>query len=130
MTQFGVLAGISVLMTIGVYGLVAGIVKIDDLGLWLQRTSSEVGRTLGRVLIAAAPRLMKLLSIAGTAAMFLVGGGILVHNVPAVHHALEAAAAMTGPVAGAASALLAALIGACVGALVLLVVEGAKRLRR
>lgn len=129
-TQFGVLAGISVLMTVGVYGLVAGIVKIDDLGLWLQRTSNAMGRALGRALIAAAPRLMKLLSVAGTAAMFLVGGGILVHNVPSIHHAVEGAAAMTGPASSVVAALLAALVGVCVGGLVLLVVEGAKRLRR
>jgi len=82
-----VLAGVAFIMTVGVYGLVAGIVKIDDLGLYLTRRPSatpEGGFTqaLGRGLLRAAPVLMKVLSVAGTAAMFLVGGGILVHGLP------------------------------------------------
>jgi predicted DNA repair protein MutK len=88
-TQFLVLAGVAVLMTVGVYGLVAGIVKIDDLGLWLSRRRDAASRTVGRALLRAAPWLMKSLSVAGTAAMFLVGGGILVHGVPVLHHAVE-----------------------------------------
>lgn len=128
--QFGVLAGISVLMTIGVYGLVAGIVKIDDFGLWLQRKSSTAARAVGRMLLASAPLLMKFLSIAGTVAMFLVGGSILVHNLPAVHHAVQDIAAMTGPASGVAAVLLEGLVGVLAGALVLAVVEGGKALRR
>jgi predicted DNA repair protein MutK len=128
--QFGVLAGISVLMTIGVYGLVAGIVKIDDVGLWLQSKASAAAKAIGRALLAGAPLLMKFLSVAGTAAMFLVGGSILVHNVPAVHHLVQAWAAMTGPVSGVVAAVLEALVGALAGALVLAAVEGIKALRR
>ena len=74
------LSGIAVLMTVGVYGFVAGIVKLDDLGLWLSRRDSGAAQALGRGILRAAPWLMKALSVAGTAAMFLVGGGILVHG--------------------------------------------------
>ncbi|HOB03477.1 MAG TPA: DUF808 domain-containing protein, partial [Casimicrobium huifangae] len=88
-TQFTVLAGIAIIMTIGVYGLVAGIVKLDDAGLYLSRAQGEGGwarfkRGLGAAILRAAPYLMRLLSVAGTAAMFLVGGGILTHGIPAV----------------------------------------------
>lgn len=127
--QFGVLAGISVLMTVGVYGLVAGIVKIDDLGLWLQAKASAAAKAIGRALLAGAPLLMKFLSIAGTAAMFLVGGSILVHNVPVVHHAVQDIAAMAGAVSGVAAVLLEAVVGVLVGALVLAAVEGFKKLK-
>ncbi|RYF64484.1 MAG: DUF808 domain-containing protein, partial [Comamonadaceae bacterium] len=74
-TQLGVLVAISVAMTIGVYGLVAGIVKLDDAGLYLSRRASSGARALGRGILAFAPWLMKGLSVVGTAAMFLVGGG-------------------------------------------------------
>jgi uncharacterized protein len=133
--QLAVLSGIAVIMTAGVYGLVAGIVKLDDLGLWLNTKSSSVARTIGAGILRAAPWLMKGLSIAGTAAMFLVGGGILVHGVPVVHHWVEAA--------GAASAqwpvgplwevlvpnLLNAVVGIVAGGLVLVGVTLVKRLR-
>ena len=82
LTQVTVLAGIAVLMTIGVYGLVAGIVKLDDLGFYLNRQSGALARSLGAGIVKAAPWLMKGLSVAGTAAMFLVGGGIIVHGIP------------------------------------------------
>ncbi len=88
-TQLGVLTMVAVLMTVGVYGLVAGIVKLDDVGLYLSQRPAAPLRFLGRGLVGLAPYLMKFLSIAGTAAMFLVGGGILVHGVPAIHHWLE-----------------------------------------
>ncbi|MGR5057491.1 DUF808 domain-containing protein [Vibrio rotiferianus] len=90
-TQILVVSLIAVLMTIGVYGLVAGIVKLDDLGFYLERTSNGEGlkAKLGGVLVAFAPKLMKMLAVVGTAAMFLVGGGIVVHNVPAIHHLIE-----------------------------------------
>ncbi|EMH3443197.1 DUF808 domain-containing protein [Vibrio harveyi] len=90
-TQILVVSLIAVLMTIGVYGLVAGIVKLDDLGFYLERTSSGEGlkAKLGGALVAFAPKLMKMLAVVGTAAMFLVGGGIVVHNVPAIHHLIE-----------------------------------------
>ena len=94
MRQLGVLVAIALIMTIGVYGLVGGIVKLDDLGLRLAREGAGRARAaLGRAILAFAPRLMRFLSIACTAAMFLVGGGILVHGVPALHHLAEAAQA-------------------------------------
>ena len=91
MTQIMVVSFIAVLMTIGVYGLVAGIVKLDDLGFYLNRVSQGKGirAWLGKSLITFAPKLMKFLAIVGTAAMFLVGGGIVVHNVPLIHHWVE-----------------------------------------
>ncbi|HCG7084892.1 TPA: DUF808 domain-containing protein [Vibrio parahaemolyticus] len=90
-TQILVVSLIAVIMTIGVYGLVAGIVKLDDLGFYLEIRSKSKGwmAKVGSALVAFAPKLMKLLTIVGTAAMFLVGGGIVVHNVPAIHHFVE-----------------------------------------
>lgn len=90
-TQILVVSLIAVIMTIGVYGLVAGIVKLDDLGFYLEIRSKGKGWMVkvGSALVAFAPKLMKLLTIVGTAAMFLVGGGIVVHNVPAIHHFVE-----------------------------------------
>ena len=95
MTRIVVLVTIAILMTVGVYGLVAGIVKLDDAGLYLCRrpgdgTSVRAQRALGAGILRAAPWLMKFLSVAGTAAMFLVGGGILVHGAPALHHVVAA----------------------------------------
>lgn len=89
-----VLSTIAVLMTVGVYGLVAAILKIDDMGIWMQMregTTSGVKfqQKLGRLLVAVAPYLMRFLAVAGTAAMFLVGGGIVVHGIEPVHHWLE-----------------------------------------
>ena len=84
-----VLVVIAVLMTVGVYGLVAGIVRLDDMGLHLIQKQNQVQQQLGRFLLALAPKLMKFLSIAGTAAMFMVGGSILVHGLPVVHHVIE-----------------------------------------
>ncbi|EJG1032189.1 DUF808 domain-containing protein [Vibrio parahaemolyticus] len=90
-TQILVVSLIAVIMTIGVYGLVAGIVKLDDLGFYLEIRSKGKGwmAKVGSALVAFAPKLMKLLTIVGTAAMFLVGGGIVVHNVPSIHHFVE-----------------------------------------
>jgi len=86
-TQVAVLVAIAIVMTVGVYGIVAAIVKLDDLGLHLRAQPGAVARALGTGILRAAPWLMRFLSVAGTAAMFLVGGGILVHGVPALHHA-------------------------------------------
>jgi predicted DNA repair protein MutK len=93
-TQVTVVSLLALAITIGVYGLVAGIVKLDDAGLYLLRKSvsgtfNGLQRSLGRGLLIIAPMLMKTLSIVGTAAMFLVGGGILTHSIPALHHLLE-----------------------------------------
>lgn len=118
--QIIVLSGIAIVMTIGVYGLVAGIVKLDDLGLWLTQKTSSVAKAIGNGILHTAPYMMKSLSVIGTAAMFLVGGGILVHGVPPLHHAIEAfsegrGGALTG-------ALLNAGVGIVAGAVVLAVV--------
>ncbi len=129
-TQFAVLASIALLMTVGVYGLVAGIVKLDDAGLWLSRRPGAGLQALGRALLVASPWLMKALSVAGTAAMFLVGGGILVHGVPALHHAIaEAVAGWPGLAGTLAGTLAEALVGVVAGAVVLAGVSVVKRLR-
>ncbi len=131
LTQVLVLSGMALIMTVGVYGFVAGIVKLDDLGLWLSRRSSGAARTLGRGIVTAAPWLMKGLSVAGTAAMFLVGGGILVHGVPPLHHAIQQAVEPLGGVAAAVLPTLAdGLLGVVAGALVLAGVTLFQRLRR
>jgi predicted DNA repair protein MutK len=119
-TQALVLTGIALVMTVGVYGFVAGIVKLDDLGLWLSRGGSAFGRSIGEGILRAAPWLMKGLSVAGTAAMFLVGGGILVHGVPPLDHAIEQAVSGLGVFAQALlPSLAAAIVGLLAGALVL-----------
>jgi len=128
--QVAVVAGIAVVMTIGVYGLVAGIVKLDDGGLYLSRQPGEgfarMQRGIGRGILRAAPVLMKTLSVVGTAAMFLVGGGILVHGMPGAHglvhavtHAIEIVPAVGGVLASLAPLLIDALAGIVAGALIL-----------
>lgn len=130
-TQFAVLSSIALLMTVGVYGLVAGIVKIDDAGLWLSRRPGGAAQALGRGLLVAAPWLMKALSVAGTAAMFLVGGGILVHGLPVLHHAIAGAVGgLPGWLGVLAGTLAEALVGIVAGALVLAAVGAVARLRR
>jgi uncharacterized protein len=126
-TQALVLVGIALLMTVGVYGFVAGIVKLDDLGLWLSHKASAAARGLGRGILWAAPGLMKLLSVAGTVAMFLVGGGILVHGLPFLHHALVQ---MQPALGWLAEPTLNSAVGLAAGALALLLVTGVQRLRR
>jgi uncharacterized protein len=123
MTQVAVLSGIAILMTVGVYGLVAGIVKLDDAGLHLNRKESGMARALGAAILRVAPWLMKALSVAGTAAMFLVGGGILVHGIPALHHLVEDAGML-------ASLALDAAAGIVAGGLALAVVTLAQRVMR
>jgi len=122
--QLAVLAGISVIMTVGVYGLVGGIVKLDDAGLYLSRRANSAAQLLGRGLLLAAPKLMKTLSVLGTVAMFLVGGGILVHGIPggeeAVHHLFDGLGAA---VATVGSMVANGLVGVVAGALVLAVVQ-------
>ena len=127
--QVAVLVGISLLMTAGVYGLVAGIVKLDDLGLYLSNTASKLKQALGRVLLAAAPWLMKTLSVLGTLAMFLVGGGIFVHGLPFLHHVIEHLAGQLGWGQTIAAAVLNALAGLVAGGIVLVVVSIVTRLR-
>jgi predicted DNA repair protein MutK len=128
LTQLLVLVGIALAMTVGVYGFVAGIVKLDDLGLWLAGRDGAA-RAVGRAILRLAPWLMKALSVAGTAAMFLVGGGILVHGVPWLHHAIEGAVQGLGAAAQAVLPALAdALVGVLAGAVVLGVVTLARKL--
>jgi predicted DNA repair protein MutK len=129
-TQSSVLVGIAVLMTVGVYGLVAGIVKLDDLGLYLSRKSG-VARALGNGILRAAPWLMKTLSVVGTAAMFLVGGGILVHGIPPLHHAIEDAVRDWPALWEVlANNVANAIVGIVAGAIVLAVVTVAQRMTR
>ena len=120
LTQLTVLVGIAILMTAGVYGLVAGIVKLDDAGLWLSRREAALQRTVGVGLVRVSPWLMKALSVVGTAAMFLVGGGILTHGIPVLHHAIERVARGLGGVLQAvAPSLLDGLFGIVAGAVAL-----------
>ena len=129
-TQVAVLVGMAILMTVGVYGFVAGIVKLDDLGLWLASRPRALSQTIGLGIVAFAPWLMKGLSVAGTVAMFLVGGSILVHGVPALSHAIEGMVAQYGAVAKAVLPTLAdGLVGLVSGAIVLAVVTAFQRLR-
>lgn len=126
--QVIVLAGIAVVMTIGVYGLVGGIVKLDDLGLWMTRKASRLAQAVGNGILWAAPYMMKSLSVIGTAAMFLVGGGILVHGIAPLHHAIEAFSEGRG---GALTvALLNGGVGVVAGAAVLALVSLAGKLWR
>ncbi|MDH5833138.1 DUF808 domain-containing protein [Luteimonas kalidii] len=134
--QLGVLVGIAALMTVGVYGLVAGIVKLDDFGLYLSRAASAATRAIGNGILRAAPWLMKGLAIAGTAAMFLVGGGILVHGFHALAEWVEDAAVDAAAVPGVGAVLGAltpmlinAVVGIIAGAITVGVVMGVQRLR-
>ena len=134
--QVAVLVAIALLMTVGVYGLVAGIVKLDDAGLYLSQKASSAARGLGKLLLALAPKLMKFLSVVGTAAMFMVGGGIIAHALPALHHfsegiahSVEGVPAIGGVLAAIAPTVVDALVGVLVGAAVLLVVTLVQRMR-
>jgi predicted DNA repair protein MutK len=137
LTRVTVLAGIALLMTVAVYGLVAGIVKLDDAGLFLSRVDGgsawqRFQRGLGRGILRAAPYLMKTLSVVGMIAMFLVGGGILVHGIPVMHHGIEHLGEVVRglPAAGALLQMLASgLVGVVAGAVTLAVVIGVKRVR-
>lgn len=119
--QLAVLSTIALVITLGVYGLVAGIVKLDDAGLYLSQRSSAFAQSLGRGLLALAPWLMKTLSVVGTAAMFMVGGGILSHGLPpveaALHHAAEWAAQDVGLLVALLPTLFNALLGIVAGLL-------------
>ncbi|MBY7799796.1 DUF808 domain-containing protein [Vibrio fluvialis] len=134
LTQIVVVSLIAVIMTAGVYGLVAGIVKLDDLGFYLERKSKGEGlrARLGSGLVSFAPKLMKGLTVVGTAAMFLVGGGIVVHNVPVIHHWIEPVL-MDLPnlslVSSLVPALLNGLIGVVAGLVIVAVMEVVHKVR-
>ena len=137
--QVAVLAGIAILMTIGVYGLVAGIVKLDDAGLYFSQQAGDgfarLQRSLGRGILRAAPILMKTLAVVGTAAMFLVGGSILIHGIPGSHdlvhavtHAVQTLPAIGGLLAALTPLLIDASTGVVAGGLVLGGVTATRRL--
>ncbi len=130
MQQVIVLSGIALVMTIGVYGLVAGIVKLDDLGLWMAQKPGQLVRDIGNGLLRAAPYMMKSLSVIGTAAMFMVGGGILTHGVPVVHHWIESVSQSVGGITWLMPTLLNAIVGIIAGAVVLVVVAAVSKLWR
>ncbi len=140
--RVGVLVGIAILMTVGVYGLVAAIVKLDDAGLYLSQRQGNGALTaavrgVGRGMLASAPWLMKTLSVLGTAAMFLVGGGILAHGTPWLEHWIEGVAAQAaglsgmGAVLAALTPLLANLVaGLVAGALAVTIVGLVQKARQ
>ena len=116
-------------MTVGVYGLVGGIVKLDDLGLYLSQKASSAAQAVGRGILWLAPWLMKFLSIAGTAAMFLVGGGIIAHGVPALHHLIQGWAQGAGGIGWLVEMLANAAVGIVTGAIVVGAVTLIQKLR-
>jgi uncharacterized protein len=128
--QIAALAGIGVLMTVGVYGAVAGLVKLDDLGLRLQKITATRG--IGEFLLRATPVLMKTLSVAGTAAMFLVGGSIVAHGIPPIEHAVEqlvATVRTSAPWLGAVARMaLDGVVGLAVGGAIVAIVTLVRRL--
>lgn len=139
--QVTVLAAVAVIMTVAVYGLVAGIVKLDDGGLYLSGKQGEslpgkMQRALGGMILKAAPYLMKSLAIVGTAAMFMVGGGILTHGIPAAHDLIHNLAQGLGALPGAGllgmalPTLLDALAGILAGGVALVGVLLAGRILR
>ncbi|WP_067700813.1 DUF808 family protein [Erwinia sp. ErVv1] len=131
LNQVLILSGIAILVTIGVYGIVAGIVKIDDLGLWLKEKPSSLAQGIGGALLAMAPWMMKILTVVGTLAMFLVGGGIIVHGVHALAQLIEGyTSGFSGLTASLLTNLASLLVGMVVGSIVLLVVNLIARVRR
>jgi predicted DNA repair protein MutK len=139
-TKVAVLSGIALIMTAGVYGLVAVIVKMDDVGLYLCRKKgaglgTKIQHQAGRVFLLGAPYLMKLLALAGTVAMFMVGGGIITHGIPVAHHFIEQLAQNANVVHGVGdtlemltASLLNALAGIVSGALALAGVTATQRI--
>ena len=137
--QVTVVSIIAIIMTVGVYGLVAGIVKLDDLGLYLMLKKGksifkQIIRKIGSWLLAATPYLMRFLSVAGTAAMFMVGGSIIGHGLPFVHHLSESMAEILQPVNGILAAvtpyMLDAIVGLIIGAICVGLFETGSKLIR
>ncbi len=127
--QLAVLSAIAIIMTIGVYGLVAAIVKLDDIGLHLVKSNKEFSflYRLGKVLVNSAPYLMRFLTVIGTVAMFMVGGGILVHGIPYFHHITAAIANL--PLGGILEILFNAVCGVVAGAILVLIISGISKLK-
>ncbi|CAM6857218.1 DUF808 domain-containing protein [Klebsiella michiganensis] len=131
LNQILILSGIALLVTVGVYGLVGIIVKLDDMGYWLVDKTSSLAQWTGKALLAIAPRLMKVLSIVGTLAMFLVGGGIVVHGIAPLHHAIENLAhGQNGVIASLLPTGANLVLGFIIGAIVLAGVKAIAALRR
>ncbi|GKL23646.1 MULTISPECIES: DUF808 domain-containing protein [Klebsiella] len=131
LNQILILSGIAILVTIGVYGLVGVIVKLDDMGYWLAEKRAALAQWLGKGLLVVAPWLMKVLSIVGTLAMFLVGGGIVVHGIAPLHHAIEHwSAGLGGILASLLPAIANLVLGFIIGAVVLAGVKVVSSLRR
>jgi hypothetical protein len=128
-TQVAVLSGIGLIMTVGVYGIVAGIVKMDDAGQYLLEKEGGLAKGVGKGLLLTAPKLMKALAVIGTAAMFMVGGGILSHGLGPVHHGIEEVAAGAGMFSGVVSLALDIVVGIVGGTLALLAVNGIGKIR-
>ena len=134
MSQILILSGLSVAFTVGVYGLVAAIVKMDDFGLYLLRKSltgsfNTAQRLGGRFMLTAAPALMKFLSIAGTIAMFLVGGGILTHSIGFLHHIAEAFIALAPSFSLLLSITFDGIAGVVAGAIIALALQAWTKIR-
>lgn len=131
LNQILILSGIALLVTVGVYGLVGIIVKLDDMGYWLVEKTSSLAQWTGKALLAIAPRLMKVLSIVGTLAMFLVGGGIVVHGIAPLHHTIENLAhGQNGVIASLLPTGANLVLGFIIGAIVLAGVKAIAALRR
>jgi predicted DNA repair protein MutK len=128
-TRVAVLVAIAIAMTIGVYGLVAGIVKLDDLGLYLSERAGAAARAIGRGILRAAPWMMKGLSVAGTAAMFLVGGSILEHGIAPLHHAVDEVTRDAGAWRAPLGMVFNALTGIVVGGALVAAYAAVRRLR-
>ena len=124
-----VLSILAISITVGIYGLVAGIVKIDDVGLHMMEKEGAFTQKVGKILFAAAPKLMKFLSIAGTLAMFLVGGGILVHGINFLYHGVEDIAHLTGIFESFTTALLNGVIGFIIGAIIVALLTVVSKMR-
>ena len=131
LNQILILSGIALMVTVGVYGLVGIIVKLDDMGYWLVDKTSALAQWSGKALLAIAPRLMKVLSVVGTLAMFLVGGGIVVHGITPLHHAIENLAhGQNGVIASLLPMAANLVLGFIIGAIVLAGVKAIAALRR
>lgn len=137
MTQTVVVALIALLMTVGVYGFVAAVVRMDDMGIALARRSGVIAPAIGRAVLSGTPYLMRGLSIAGTAAMFLVGGGILVHGIPQLAQLTmawsmedESHVGLLGALIGGVTPILFnAAVGAVAGLFLIGLVKAFNRLR-
>ncbi|KMV70064.1 hypothetical protein AI29_06490 [bacteria symbiont BFo2 of Frankliniella occidentalis] len=137
LNQIVIMAGVALLVTVGVYGLVGVIVKIDDAGYWLEARQNGLARGVGKFLLLLAPKLMKFLSVVGTLAMFLVGGGIVIHGWPLLHHWIEQLThGLTQALPSAISSvgesvvtnLASLVVGAILGGVVLIVVKAVSKL--